>query len=89
MRSFDDSAYRNKPGHIYIIHAKGTKRYKVGLTTRTPEQRLAELNSSQSPYPLELIKVIATNNVTETESYLHNRFALHRRPILDSHSVFA
>jgi hypothetical protein len=79
MKNFDDSAYRNKPGFIYLIHAKDTKRYKVGLTTRTPEQRLAELNSSQSPYPLELIKVIETNNVTETESYLHKRFALQRR----------
>ena len=52
---FDDSAYRNKPGYIYLIHAQGTDRYKIGLTTRSVEVRLAELNSSQSPYPLELL----------------------------------
>lgn len=76
---FDDSAYRNKPGWIYLIHARGTRRFKIGLTTRSVEQRFAELNSSQSPYPLELIEVIATDNVTQTEEYLHGKFALHRR----------
>ncbi|NER25978.1 MAG: GIY-YIG nuclease family protein, partial [Symploca sp. SIO1C2] len=46
---FDDSAYRNKPGFIYLIHAQETDRYKIGLTTRSVEARFAELNSSQSP----------------------------------------
>lgn len=79
MKSFDDSAYRNKPGFIYLIHARGTRRFKIGLTTRSVEQRFNELNSSQSPYPLELLEVIATNNVTETEGYLHGKFVLQRR----------
>lgn len=78
-RVFDDSAYRNKPGFIYLIHAKGTNRYKIGLTTRSVEQRFAELNGSQSPYPLELLEFIETDNVTETEGHLHGKFALQRR----------
>ncbi|NEP12033.1 MAG: GIY-YIG nuclease family protein [Symploca sp. SIO2C1] len=75
---FDDSHYRNKPGFIYLIHAQGTDRYKIGLTTRHPEARLSELNSSQSPYPLELIDWFETDNVTEDECYLHEKFARYR-----------
>ena len=75
---FDDSKYRNKPGFIYLIHAQGTDRYKIGLTTRHPEARLSELNSSQSPYPLELIDWFETDNVTGDEGYLHEKFASYR-----------
>jgi hypothetical protein len=78
MKNFDDSAYRNKAGYIYLIQARGTRRFKIGLTTRSVEQRFNELNGSQSPYPLELLEYIATDNVTETEGYLHSKFALQR-----------
>lgn len=76
---FDNSTYRNKPGFIYLIHAQGTRRYKIGLTTRSVEQRFAELNSSQSPYPLDLIQSVAVTNVTNSEENLHQKFALNRR----------
>ena len=72
---FDDSTYRNKPGFIYLIHAQGTDRFKIGLTTRSVEARLAELNSSQSPYPLELIDWFETPNVTEDEKYFHDKYS--------------
>ncbi len=42
MKAFNDGAYRNKPGYIYLIHAQGTNRYKIGLTTRSIEQRFSE-----------------------------------------------
>ena len=75
---FDDSTYRNKPGFVYLIHAQGTRRFKIGLTTRHPEARLAELNGSQSPFPLELIDWFETDNVTADEGYLHEKFASYR-----------
>ena len=75
---FDDSKYRNKPGFIYLIHAVGTDRYKIGLTTRHPEARLSELNSSQSPFPLELVDWFETDNVTADEGYLHDKFDSYR-----------
>ncbi|NER25637.1 MAG: GIY-YIG nuclease family protein [Symploca sp. SIO1C2] len=75
---FDDSAYRNKPGYIYLIHAQETDRYKIGLTTRSVEARFAELNSSQSPYPLELIDWFETPNVTEDEKYFHEKYSAYR-----------
>lgn len=78
MNAFDDSGGCNKPGYIYLIHAKGTRRHKIGLTTRDVEQRFNELNSSQSPYPLDLLHYIATEDVTKTEGYLHQKYAVHR-----------
>ncbi len=75
---FDDSAYRNKPGFIYLIHAVGSDRYKIGLTTRSVQARLAELNSSQSPYPLELIDWFETPNVTEDEKHFHDKYSAYR-----------
>ena len=75
---FNDSHYRNKPGYIYLIHAQETDRYKIGLTTRSVEARFAELNSSQSPFPLELIDWFETDNVTEDEAYFHEKYSAHR-----------
>ncbi|NEO34446.1 MAG: GIY-YIG nuclease family protein [Symploca sp. SIO3C6] len=77
-KSFDDSVYRNKPGFLYVIQAKGNNRYKIGLTTRSVEQRFAELNGSQSPYSLALIESAAVDNVTESEEHLHQKFASFR-----------
>jgi len=76
--SFDDSAYKNKPGYVYLIHAVGSDRYKIGLTRRSVEARLAELNSSQSPFPLEIIDWFETPNVTEDEKYFHEKYSAHR-----------
>jgi hypothetical protein len=67
-----------KSGYIYLIHAKGTTRYKIGLTTRTVQERLAELNSSQSAFPLELITSAKFEHVHEVEKSLHERYRLCR-----------
>ncbi|NER99701.1 MAG: GIY-YIG nuclease family protein [Symploca sp. SIO1B1] len=75
---FDDGHYRNKPGFIYLIHAQETDRYKIGLTTRSVEARFTELNSSQSPFPLELIDWFETPNVTEDEKYFHEKYSAYR-----------
>lgn len=75
---FDDKLYRNKPGWIYLVRAKGCNRYKIGLTTRTPQERLDELNGGQSPFPLSLIMTVCVKNVTVAEKYLHNKFSLNR-----------
>lgn len=67
-----------KSGYIYLIHARGTNRYKIGLTTRTVEERLAELNSSQSAFPLRLVASAQFSNVHETEKALHLKYRLCR-----------
>ncbi len=65
-------------GHIYLIQASGTNRYKIGLTTRSVEDRLRELNSSQSAYPLFLQHSIHVSDVRATEKLLHREFQTYR-----------
>lgn len=67
-----------KSGYIYLIHATGTNRYKIGLTTRSVEERFAELNSSQSAYPLELIASAKYSNIVEVEKTLHEKYRHNR-----------
>lgn len=64
-------------GHIYFIQASGTNRYKIGLTTRPIEERMKELNSRQSAYPLVLIHSVLAN-VRTVEKELHKAFSDYR-----------
>lgn len=64
--------------HVYLIHAQGTSRYKIGITSRSIEYRLRELNGEQSAYPLELIKYIRHSDYKEVEKHLHEKYAINR-----------
>lgn len=66
-------------GTVYFIHAQGTRRYKIGLTTREFSERLKELNSTQSPYPLVPIKTILVKDVKSVEAQLHKQFGEYRK----------
>jgi hypothetical protein len=72
---FSLSQMPKKPGYIYLIRAVGTNRYKIGLTTRRVEERFAELNSSQSAYPLKLMAFKAVGDVYEAEKFYHKKYA--------------
>lgn len=63
-------------GFVYLIHAEGTSRYKIGKTENI-KARLKSLKS-KSPYPLSVIKAIPSNRITELESWLHGYFADYR-----------
>lgn len=65
-------------GNIYLIKALGTDRFKIGLTLREVSERLDELNSKQSPYPLELVHYIQVVDVIQTEKFLHSLFDANR-----------
>lgn len=64
--------------HVYLIHAKQTNRYKIGITARSIEYRLKELNGEQSAYPLELITHIRHTNYKNVERHLHERYTANR-----------
>ncbi len=65
----------HQPGYVYLIGAKGSPNlYKIGLT-RNPERRLTQLNSSQSPYHLEFLKLIEVEDMLAAETHLHRQFA--------------
>ncbi|WP_062297188.1 GIY-YIG nuclease family protein [Nostoc piscinale] len=65
-------------GYIYLIHAIGTPRYKIGKTRRDPSKRFLELNSSQSPYPLRLLTFYKTSDIDQQENRIHALAARHR-----------
>lgn len=71
---------QDKAGHVYLIHAIGTSRFKIGLTQQgRMDKRFQELNGSQSPYRLELVRVIDVMDRFEVEAELHRRFKRDRK----------
>lgn len=56
------------PGYVYIIHSAG--RYKIGLSA-SPQTRLPAI---QSPFPIEIICLIPTDNMRLLEEQLHEQF---------------
>ena len=63
----DPGAY-NTPGYIYIVYSIG--RYKIGFSI-TPQKRVRQI---QSPYPVDLICIIQTDDMLSLENKLHARF---------------
>ena len=73
-----------KPGYVYFLHAvnsgdsDGLERYKIGLTTRSVEDRLNELNRGQSSHWLVEKWSIQVSDCEAAESALHKHFASRR-----------
>ncbi len=66
-----------KSGHIYIISnigSFGENIYKIGMTRRTPEERVRELNAASVPFPFDIHAKIRCENVPEIENLLHKHF---------------
>jgi hypothetical protein len=57
-----------RQGQVYVIRAVGTDSYKIGFTTKTPEERRASL---QTGNPRELEVVAAFVGTTEDERRIH------------------
>lgn len=60
------------PGFVYLMHAGGTKLYKIGQSA-DQNRRLLKLNYDY-PMGISLIHVIPVTNMKESESYLHRVF---------------
>lgn len=66
-----------KSGHIYIISnigSFGENIYKIGMTRRTPEERVRELSAASVPFPFDIHAKIHCENVPEIETLLHKHF---------------
>jgi Meiotically up-regulated gene 113 len=71
---------QNTEGHVYLIRATGTNRFKIGMARLGRMQtRFDELNHSQSAYPLEIVRVIDVADRHQVEAELHQRFKRDRR----------
>lgn len=57
--------------YVYVIHATGTNRIKLGFSIR-PQERLAQLQTG-SPFPLQILACWPSSQ--EQEQQLHRHFA--------------
>lgn len=58
---------------VYFIHAEGTNKIKIGITTGDPERRMKALQTG-SPVPLKLIGHIDESILGMSEMGLHKKF---------------
>jgi len=59
-------------GYLYIIHAEGSNKYKIGITSRDPNQRLKELQTA-SPSELSIKKLYNFRDPIAMEKFIHDR----------------
>ncbi len=64
-------------GFIYFIYDFQTKRTKIGKTSKHPAYRLKELQTGNST-KLELLHFYESNQMSEEESKLHNKYCQYR-----------
>ncbi|MEH2029795.1 MAG: GIY-YIG nuclease family protein [Nostoc sp.] len=57
-------------GWIYLIHAQGTKRYKIGRSVEPIKRH--ETLKNQSPYPLKIVNSFYTIHAVSDEKQLHD-----------------
>lgn len=62
-----------REGWVYLVHAEGTNRYKIGRSVN-PVVRAKDLEK-QSPYPLRLVKTFHTPDCVADEASLHEKFS--------------
>ncbi|RUM22415.1 hypothetical protein EFD56_00490 [Rhizobium phaseoli] len=68
-------------GHIYILFnpAYRANQYKIGMTTRTPEERAAEISSATGvPQNFEVLLSRRVTDCHRAERLIHQRLAEHR-----------
>lgn len=64
------------PGFIYLVHATGTNRYKIGLAADI-SKRMSQL-SKQSAFPLALITSHPSDDMPRDEEHWHKFFEKQR-----------
>lgn len=62
-----------REGYIYLIHAEGTNRYKIGRSVN-PIARVSDIQK-QAPYPLKIIASAWTLDAPSDETFLHRIYS--------------
>lgn len=68
--------YKNA-GFVYIFHADGSNRYKIGRS-KDPEKRMNQIKDKQQPFPLKLVKSGWFFDAVEAERFYHEILSDHR-----------
>lgn len=63
--------------HVYLAWAEGTDNYKIGYTSKKPEERLLALQTGNSE-KLVIVNQFETRHPTKLENVLHRRFVSKR-----------
>ena len=69
--------YRANQGYVYLIHAVGTDRYKIGRSINPPVR--LETLKKQSPYPLQIVECFWSPDAIADEGYIHANKHLSKR----------
>jgi hypothetical protein len=64
----------SKEGYVYFMQAKGTKRFKIGITRKHPRLRQAQLNSGQNAYEIEIVTFVYSKDITKFEAQLKKKY---------------
>ena len=65
-------------GHVYIIHCTETSYYKIGVSKRSPKERIGQLQVG-CPYRLEFYDIFDVVDYRGAEAYLHYKYRLNRK----------
>lgn len=68
-------------GYVYVLGNETyiENLYKVGMTTRTPEERALELSKlTGTPVPFEVVYARRLSNVAQSESWVHRKLRQYR-----------
>lgn len=68
---------RKIPGLIYIVSNPNQAGVKIGLTTKSIEQRIKSLNSTGVPGTFEIIALFPTDNPKVDEKRVHKKLERH------------
>lgn len=73
--SSDGHIVRNaQGGYVYLLQISGTNLYKIGMTYKTPDQRIAQF-APKMPYTAELVYTKQSANPIALEASLHQFYA--------------
>ena len=65
-------------GHVYAVRTPGDPRVKIGMTTRSPESRLRELNNTSVCEDFELEFALPVTRPAAVEKAVHEALAARR-----------
>ncbi|BCL40298.1 GIY-YIG nuclease family protein [Nostoc sp. MS1] len=68
----------NNIEYVYLFNLDGTNRYKIGMTSNTPETRLTSVQYENKAFELKLVHYITVNDARKVEKLLHNFYAKNR-----------
>ncbi|GEM_PF-4597387 len=65
-------------GIVYLLHAVGSRRYKIGQTKRSVRDRIRRIGTPQQPFEIVERHSVECHSPKKVETELHKMFEKHR-----------